>query len=183
MEVFAYTRRERPNAESRKLRGYNVLGTGDPEGLIPSKWFHGQLKSVINGFLAQGLDMLVITVPLTPDTQNAIGREQFQIMGGKHTFLSNVSRGAIVDTNALVDALERGLIRGAALDVTEPEPLPRGHPLWKAPNIFITPHISWQSTHVLGRMAGILMQNLERLEKGMPLLNELDRTSDIKLPC
>ncbi len=111
-----------------------------------------------------------------------IGKRQFEILargGGKEgkgkTFVSNIARGPIIDTAAFIEALEQGQISGAAIDVTDPEPLPAGHALWKAPNLFMTPHISWQSKNVMVRVAEILFSNLERLEAGEPMINEVRR--------
>ncbi|PHH88882.1 hypothetical protein CDD83_6928 [Cordyceps sp. RAO-2017] len=67
--------------------------------------------------------------------------------------------------------MRRGLLAGAALDVTDPEPLPPGHPLWSAPNCFVTPHVSWQSTAIVDRLAGLIMENLGRLDRDEPLVN------------
>lgn len=174
MSVYAYTHSPKPTPESRRdTSGYRVPGTGDPEGTIPERWFSGS----VDDFLAQDLDVLVVAVPLRESTRGLLGRPQFEILGrgGKRTFISNVARGPIIDTDALIEALEAGTIAGAALDVTDPEPLPRGHPLWRAPNVTITPHISWQSKNVFARVADILFSNLERLEKGEPMLNTIKR--------
>ncbi|KAF3799693.1 hypothetical protein GCG54_00000938 [Colletotrichum gloeosporioides] len=140
MEVYAFTRSEKATLESRKDDSYVVPGTGDPDGLVPSKWFHGASKEAVNNFLAQDLDLLVIGMPLTSETTGLIGKEQFEILSKKKTFVSNIARGPLIQTDALIEALETGKIRAAALDVTDPEPLPKDHPLWKAPNVFITPH-------------------------------------------
>lgn len=175
MQVYAYTHSSKPTPESRRdTSGYCVPGTGDPDGSIPERWF----SDGIDEFLAQDLDILVIAVPLRDSTRGLIGRPQFEILGrgSKKTFVSNVARGGIIDTDALVEALETRTIGGAALDVTDPEPLPKGHPLWKAPNVFISPHISWQSKNVFTRVADILFRNLERLEKGEPMLNPIKRS-------
>ncbi|KND89773.1 D-2-hydroxyacid dehydrogenase [Tolypocladium ophioglossoides CBS 100239] len=176
MDVHAYTRRPRPTPESRRHSGYSVPGTGDPDGLLPARWFHG---AAVADFLASGLDVLVLAVPLSDATRGLIGRQQFELLSAgtakKKTFVCNIARGPIVDTRALMEALEQGLISGAALDVTDPEPLPKDHPLWSAPNVFITPHISWQSTRIVDRVAGLIMENLERLDKGEPLLNRIHK--------
>lgn len=175
MEVYAYTRSERPTPESRRDDSYCVAGTGDPDGLIPKKWFHGPGKEDVNAFLAQDLDVLVIGLPLTDATRKLIGREQFQIMSRKKTFVSNIARGAVIDTDALVEALDEGLIWGAALDVTDPEPLTDGHPLWTMPNVIVTPHISWQTRFYWKRVLAILEINLEKLATGQPLINVINR--------
>ncbi|KAF4467273.1 d-isomer specific 2-hydroxyacid dehydrogenase [Fusarium albosuccineum] len=124
MQVLAYTRGPRATQESRLDRSYCVPGTGDPEGLIPDQWFSGSSKEAINHFLSQDLDIIVLCLPLADDNRGMLGPEQFEIMSKKKTFLSNVARGALVQTDALITALETGKIRGAALDVTDPEPLP-----------------------------------------------------------
>ncbi|KAL8375840.1 hypothetical protein RB595_007116 [Gaeumannomyces hyphopodioides] len=260
MEVYAYTRTERSTPGARRDDSYHMPGTGDPDGLIPARWFHGVGREAVNEFLAQDLDLLVVSVPLTDATRNLLGPEQFDILdkgrfsdafchkngneshtdghvngkngnrkrtnghvggisgngvftngnglltngytngtngngqqqqqhttnghvngnrttrhGGKKTFVCNIARGGIIDTAALLEALERGQIRGAALDVTEPEPLPRDHPLWRAPNVFITPHVSWITPCYWDRLLRILEENLDRLREGRPLLNLMNR--------
>lgn len=175
MEIYAYTRSPRLTPESRFDDSYCVPGTGDPSGLLPSKWFSGGSRSSINDFLAQDLDLLVICLPLTESTKNLLSKEQFQILAGAKTFVANVARGGHVDQDALVEALEEGLIRGAALDVAEPEPLPKDHKLWKAKNLLVTPHVSWQTEAYWERLLAILEVNLERLETGKSLINEMNR--------
>ena len=176
MDVIAYTMRERKTQESRKDDSYSVPGTGDPDGRIPSAWYHGTSKDSITDFLAQDLDVLVMALPLTESTLHVIDEKQFDVMSKKKTFVINVGRGPHLKTDALILALETGKIRGAALDVTDPEPLPEDHPLWKATNLFITPHISWQTPHYFTRVLDILEKNLERLSKGEKLINQIDKT-------
>jgi phosphoglycerate dehydrogenase-like enzyme len=175
MEVYAYTRSERSTPESRKDDSYFVPGTGDPDGLVPTKWFHGSSKEAVNEFLAQDLDLLVLALPLTEATTSILGREQFDILAKKKTFVSNIARGPHIDTDALLDALREGKIRGAALDVADPEPLPDGHPLFSAPNVFITPHVSWQTPHLMTRIQEIAEKNLNSLSEGKPLINVMNR--------
>lgn len=91
------------------------------------------------------------------------------------TFIANIARGPLIDTDALLHALNGGLIRGAALDVTDPEPLPDGHPLWGARNVIITPHVSGASTRYFERVLAILEYNLGRLADGVELVNRVDR--------
>ena len=175
VDVYAFTRSERPTPVQRRDDRYCLPGMGDPDGLIPAKWFHGSSKEAVNEFLGQDLDILVICLPLTEATQPVISREQFGILAKKKTFLSNVARGKHIDTDALVEALQQGKIRGAALDVTDPEPLPDGHPLFTAPNVFITPHISWRTPCYFERILNILEVNLERLNNREALLNVANR--------
>lgn len=176
MEVYAYTRSERSTPASRKDDSYCVPGTGDPDGLLPAKWFHGTSRAAVNEFLGQGLDLLVISLPLTAETRHIIAAPQLEILGAaRKPFVANVARGGHVDQEALVRALETGLLRGAALDVTDPEPLPSDHPLWRAPNLLITPHVSWKTDFLWDRLLEILELNLEKLAAGRPLVNVVNR--------
>ncbi|ROW02540.1 hypothetical protein VMCG_06152 [Cytospora schulzeri] len=118
MEVYAYTRSPRTTPKARKDDSYCVPGTGDPDGLIPTKWFHGtSVCADINNFLDQDLDILVLSLPLTSETHGIISHEQFQILSKKKTFLSSVARGESINTDALMKALETGQIAGAANDL------------------------------------------------------------------
>jgi phosphoglycerate dehydrogenase-like enzyme len=114
-------------------------------------------------------------VPLTADTRHALSTEEFEILSKKKAFISNIARGPIIDSAALRVALEEGKLRGAALDVTEPEPLPSDDPLWKAPNTFISPHVSGNTKDYAVRAFGVFETNLERRAKGEKLLNVIDR--------
>lgn len=175
MEILAFTSSPRLTPESRRDRAYCVPGLGDPEGLLPTHWFHGTSKQDLNAFLAQDLDMLIISLPLTRATHQYLSREQFDVLSKRKTFVVNVARGPIVDTAALIEALDTGKIRGAAVDVTDPEPLPSGHPLWKARNCLVTPHVSYHSTTQQSRVLDLLAVNLDRLYAGEQLVNELKR--------
>lgn len=176
MDVHAYTLHPRTTPGSRRDDSYSPPGLGDPDGSLPSKWFSGSTKEEIHEFLGSGLDLLVIATPLTPKTRNLIAKTEFEILGRKRTFVSNIARGPIVNTADLIEALNEGVIRGAALDVTDPEPLPEGHALWKAKNVTITPHISANSSAYYYRVLEIFRLNLERLSEGRKdLINQVDR--------
>ncbi len=84
---------------------------------------------------------MFVAAALTPESRGIIGRAEFARMP-HGALLVNVARGGLVDTDALVEALESGRLGGAGLDVTDPEPLPDGHPLWTAPNCIVTPHVA-----------------------------------------
>jgi phosphoglycerate dehydrogenase-like enzyme len=114
-------------------------------------------------------------VPLTDKTHHLLAAPEFEILKSRRTYVSNIARGAIVNTDDLIEALDKGLIRGAALDVTDPEPLPDGHPLWKAKNVIITPHISGSSTAYTERVLALLENNLTRLSEGKELTNQVSR--------
>ncbi|QXQ05575.1 glyoxylate reductase (NADP(+)) [Sphingosinicellaceae bacterium] len=117
-------------------------------------------------------DTIVVAAPLTPETSGLLDAAAFaKVKHGVH--LINIARGGIVDTMALVEALKSGRVGAASLDVTEPEPLPPGHPLWSAPNVHITPHISWSSAGTPGRIFKLFADNVGNFAAGKPLINEL----------
>ncbi|KAM4724926.1 putative 2-ketogluconate reductase isoform 1-T3 [Anableps anableps] len=117
-------------------------------------------------------DFVVVVVNLTPDTTGFISHRELSLMKPTAT-LVNVSRGLVVDHDALVKALKSGTIRAAALDVTHPEPLPRDHPLLGLPNVLITPHIG-TNTHVTTRkMVQMMVDNALAAVKGLAVPNEV----------
>ena len=118
-------------------------------------------------------DVVASAVPLTPLSRKMIGETEFGMMK-RGTILINVSRGGVVDTNALVAALDRGQIAAAGLDVTDPEPLPAGHPLWKR-HVIITPHSAGQSPGGQRRSHELFRENLRRFAAGEILLNIVDK--------
>ena len=113
-------------------------------------------------------DYVMLTVPLTSETRRLIGRAELARM--KPTaILINVSRGAVVDTEALTEALAARTILAAALDVTEPEPLPRDHPLLRLDNVIITPHLGSATEQTRQRMTEVSIENLLAGLSGRPL--------------
>lgn len=175
MDVHAYTYNPRPTPESRRDHGYYPPGLGDPDGTLPSKWFSGGSTDDLHAFLSSGLDLMVICLPLTPKTNRLISAPEFKAMSERKTFVANIARGPIVDTDAIIEALESGTIRGAALDVTDPEPLPDGHPLFSTKNVIITPHVSGASVNYNDRVFDILNLNMGRFFAGEQLANEVSR--------
>jgi len=113
--------------------------------------------------------VIVLILPATVETKHLIDARQFSLMQ-QGALLVNAARGPIVNTDALVKALESRRIR-AALDVTDPEPLPDGHPLWKCPNLLITPHVGGSSPEFARRSLKIAADELRRYMAGEPLLN------------
>ena len=120
-----------------------------------------------------GADLVVLALALTPETVGIIGAPELERMEG-HAWLVNVARGAHVVTDDLVAVLQAKSIGGAALDVTEPEPLPAGHPLWSLDNCLITPHTAntWEMAEPL--FADRIRRNVERFAAGQPLLGVVD---------
>lgn len=114
-------------------------------------------------------DVVFVITPLTPDTEHLIGTAELAAMP-EGALLVNVSRGKVVDTDALVAATASGRIR-AALDVTDPEPLPPDHPLWRTPGVLVSPHVGGQSTAFYPRMQRLVRDQLARFAAGEPLAN------------
>jgi len=125
--------------------------------------------------ILSGADFVVIAAPLTPETRGLLDRDALRQMR-PDAWLINVARGAILDQEALIQALQEGWIGGAALDVFEEEPLPPDSPLWDLPNVIITPHNSWSTPHLKQREARLFVENLRRYLSGQPLLNVVDRS-------
>jgi phosphoglycerate dehydrogenase-like enzyme len=149
--------------------GYIPEGQGDPAGDFVQRLYPGEaLRSML-----KECDFVVITVPLTPNTRGCFGAAELDAM--KPTaFLVNTARGEIVDQLALLEALRNHKIAGAALDVFTEEPLPPDDPLWKLPNVLITPHISGVTVHYDERAVDLFSENLDRYLAGLPLFNRFD---------
>jgi phosphoglycerate dehydrogenase-like enzyme len=128
-----------------------VHGVGDLPGLLPYA------------------DVVVLLVPLTEQTRGLVDAAFLAAMPDR-ALLVNAARGPVVDTGALLDELTTGRI-GAVLDVTDPEPLPAGHPLWTLPNVLLTPHIGGYVRCVLPRAYGLVGDQLRRFLAGAPLVN------------
>jgi phosphoglycerate dehydrogenase-like enzyme len=118
-------------------------------------------------------DYVVICTPGTAETEGLFGLEEFKLMK-RNAIIINVGRGMIIDTDALAEALNSGMIHGAGLDVTDPEPLPDGHPLWSARNILITPHVSAATNKTTERRAMVFIELLKRYVAGQELYNIVD---------
>ncbi len=110
-------------------------------------------------------DVVVIAAAATPETQQMFGAAQFELMDDQ-AVLVNIARGSLVDTDALVTALANRQIRSAGLDVTDPEPLPDGHPLWTEPNCIITPHTADTPEMVIPLLDERIVRNVDALAAG-----------------
>lgn len=153
--------------------GMTVVGV-DPKDIplnpyVARMVFPDQLDTVL-----PQADVVFVSAPLTPQSEGMMGARQFELLKPGAYFIA-VSRGKLYDTGALVKALDSKRLAGAGLDVTNPEPLPKGHPLWRFENVIITPHIAGQSDNVEARRMALLKENLARFVKGQPLLNVVDK--------
>jgi D-2-hydroxyacid dehydrogenase (NADP+) len=118
-------------------------------------------------------DHVVLAAPATAQTRHLVGERELRAMR-PHAWLVNVARGSLVDTDALVAALRAGEIAGAALDVTQPEPLPDGHPLWTEPRALISPHAANPPSAMARHLAERVAENLRRFAAGAELLAPID---------
>jgi phosphoglycerate dehydrogenase-like enzyme len=162
------------------LVGYGAIGKEIERMLAP---FHVELVRVartarteplvhtvaeLDSLLPQA-EIVILILPSTRESHHLIGRSQLALMP-QGALLVNAARGPIVDTNALIEALHAGRIR-AALDVTDPEPLPEGHPLWNCPNLLLTPHVAGATPQFAPRALRIAADELRRYIAGEPLKN------------
>jgi phosphoglycerate dehydrogenase-like enzyme len=135
-----------------------------PHALADESLPIGQLHEVL-----PRVDAVVLALPLDASTRHLIGAREFALCREGAVFI-NISRGGIVDTTALVEALRTGAIAGAGLDVTDPEPLPAGHPLWAAPGVIISPHVAGAVGKAgFDRLADVAARNVERFLTGQRL--------------
>jgi phosphoglycerate dehydrogenase-like enzyme len=151
-------------------QGYCPAGTGDPEGRLPDRWFS---PAQLHDLLAAS-DVVVMCAPLTRETQHMIGARELAAMKDTAYFI-NVGRGASVDEAALTKALAEQRIAGAAVDVFAQEPPPAGHPLYRAPNAILSPHVSGFVASYDDDCCTLFAENLRRYLDGVPLLNLVDR--------
>lgn len=140
-----------------------------PEPGVEAIWKPDRLPDLLGAS-----DVVVIGLPLTKATHHLFTRDLFRRMRPS-AVLINVTRGAIVYGDDLLRALEEGLLGAAGLDVTDPEPLPAGHPLWTHPRVIVTPHTAGGSPRRAGRAIDTLCENLRRLGAGQPLLAVIDK--------
>lgn len=167
MRVLA-VKRDLRNLEDE---GYCLPGTGDPHAEIPERIYPIE---ALHSFLRE-CDYVVLSLPLTAETHHLINAAALAAM--KPTaILINVARGGLVDEKALITALEKGTIAGAGLDVYAVEPLPPDSPLWKMPNVILSPHVAGFTTHYDERATDLFAENLRRFLAEEPLLNLVDRS-------
>lgn len=131
-------------------------------------WSTGELGEALSG-----ADHVVVTLPSTPETRGLLDASAFAACKAD-ALIYNVGRGEVIDTDALVAALQSGHLGGAGLDVTEPEPLPADSPLWDLENVMITSHTSGASPRYWERQEALIAENLARFQDGRPLRNLVD---------
>lgn len=119
-------------------------------------------------------DVVFISTPHTEKSHKMMGMHEFELMK-KNSYFIAVSRGGIYEMPGLVKALDSRQLAGAGVDVTDPEPLPKGHALWKFDNVIVTPHIAGRSDQDQGRMIGTVKENIRRFVDGRPLINVVDK--------
>jgi phosphoglycerate dehydrogenase-like enzyme len=159
---------------ARVLRGFGVRLRGLRRTGSPTPEVDQVFRPTELGEFLDGLDVLVITAPLTPATRGLIGRSELAKLK-RGALLVNVGRAEIVDDAAMLEALQSGRLGGAALDVFEPEPLAVDSPLWRMPNVIISPHCADSTPESPMRSLDIFLDNLDRFRRGEPLRNVVDR--------
>ncbi|NGZ74843.1 D-2-hydroxyacid dehydrogenase [Saccharibacillus alkalitolerans] len=160
----------RATAKLAKAFGMKTIGvrhSGRPEEYIDEMYKTDGLEQAF----AQG-DVIVNILPLTDETHHFFDKESFSRMKKGALFI-NVGRGPSVDTEALIEALDSGILSGAALDVFEQEPLPEDHPLWKREDLILTPHVAGNTDHYEERAADIFIDNLKAFVRGETLPRNL----------
>ena len=165
MRVLALRRRS-----GRAEEGYVLEATGDRDGAIPDHFYQTQDLCEMLG----ACDYVVVALPSTPDTYHTIGEAELRAMK-PNAYLVNIARGALVDEEALIRALDEGWIAGAGLDVFEQEPLPADSPLWDLENALLSPHVAGFTPHYDDRAVALFAWNLARYVAGEPLLNLVDK--------
>lgn len=160
-------------AMARRARGFNMKILYNSRTRKPEAEAEIGAEYVSLDELLERSDYVSLHVALTPETKHLINRERLQQMK-RNAYLINTARGPVVDQDALIRALQEGIIAGAALDVTTPEPLPVDNPLFKMPNVVITPHIGSASFRARAGMAERAAVNLIACLNGEPLVTTVN---------
>ncbi|OCF73346.1 oxidoreductase [Kwoniella mangroviensis CBS 8886] len=151
--------------------GYVIPGTGDKDGSIPEEYYSTKDPKSVETFLKQS-DVLICSLPNTPATHYFLNKEKLELLP-EGAVLVNVGRGSLIPSDDLLAILDSPKFFGAAIDVTDPEPLPANHPLWSHPKLIITPHISGNSENEMDIAADVLITNAKRLNGGEGVINEI----------
>ncbi len=160
---------------AQRAWGFGMTVTGvDPEDIPFSPFWQKVVKPDQLNQVLPTADVVFISAPHTEKSHKMMGPQQFELMK-KDSYFVAVSRGGIYDLPALVKALDSKHLAGAGVDVTDPEPLPEGHPLWKFDNVIVTPHIAGRSDKDRARMVSTIKENIRRFAEGEPLINVVDK--------
>ena len=159
----------RAKAFDMRVLGYRRRDLPAPEGV--DQMYCSDRGEGIDEILEQA-DILALVLNLSDATHHMIGAEQLARMK-RSAVIVNLSRGGVIDQDALIAALNEGRLAGAGLDVTDPEPLPAGHPLWDTPNVLITPHFTAALPDKAERSLETIIDNIHRYRAGEPMLNRL----------
>jgi D-2-hydroxyacid dehydrogenase (NADP+) len=153
--------------------GMKVVGV-DPEDKPFQPYFEKIVKPDQLDDVIPQADVVFISTPHTEKSHKMVGMHEFELMK-KNSYFIAVSRGGIYEMPGLVKALDSKQLAGAGVDVTDPEPLPKGHALWKFDNVIVTPHIAGRSDQDQVRMVGTVEENIRRFVDGRPLVNVVDK--------
>jgi phosphoglycerate dehydrogenase-like enzyme len=159
----------RAKAFGMRVLGYRRRDDTIPEGV--DRMYCRDLGEGIDPILEEA-DIIALVINLSDATYHMIGADQLARMK-RSSVLVNLSRGAVIDQDALIAALTEGRIAGAGIDVTTPEPLPAEHPLWDTPNLLITPHFTASLPDRSERSLEVILDNIRRYRAGEPMLNQL----------
>ncbi|EIN04048.1 hypothetical protein PUNSTDRAFT_77284 [Punctularia strigosozonata HHB-11173 SS5] len=151
---------------------FRLPGTGDPDGSLPSAWYSTSDPTSLATFLSL-TDVLLLALPSTPSTKHILDASTLAHLKPS-SILVNIGRGPLVHTPSLLAALDQGKLAGAALDVTDPEPLPDGHALYGRRNVIVTPHLSGRTEGYWDYAMDILEENVARWREGRELVNVVD---------
>ena len=162
---------KRAKAFEMNVLGYRRRDLPAPEGV--DRMYASDKGEGIDEILAQA-DILALVLNLSDATHHMIGAEQIAAMK-RSAIIVNLSRGGVIDQDALIAALKEGRLAGAGLDVTDPEPLPPEHPLWDTPNVLITPHFTAALPDKTDRSVAMITENIRRYLAGEPMLNKLTK--------
>ncbi|MFO7958780.1 MAG: D-2-hydroxyacid dehydrogenase [Candidatus Brocadiia bacterium] len=169
--ILGYGGVGRATAQRGAALGMRVLAVRrrpEPDEFADEVWGTDRLDDML-----READYLLVSCALTDETRGIIGARELELMKPTAVVV-NVARGAVIDEEALTEALRHGAIAGAGLDVAEEEPLPDDSPLWRMKNVIITPHCSGASPKTHERLMGLIAENLGRYAAGEPLLNVVD---------